>query len=60
MNSTFFDKDEIELVRKKLGWMYKPFEIPKNILNEWIKIGSKGSKIENKWNKTYNLSLIHI
>ena len=47
-------KDEIELVRKKLGWMYKPFEIPKNILNEWNKIGNKGSKIENKWNKTYN------
>ena len=25
-------KDEIKLVRKKLGWKYKPFEIPKNIL----------------------------
>ena len=47
-------KDEIELVRKKLGWIYKPFEVPKNILNEWNKIGSKGSKIENKWNKIYN------
>ena len=47
-------KDEIELVRKKLGWKYKPFEIPKNILNEWNKIGNRGSKIEKKWNKIYN------
>ena len=47
-------KDEIELVRKKLGWKSKPFEIPKNILNEWNKIGNKGSKIENKWKKIYN------
>ncbi len=47
-------KDEIDLVRKKLGWKYKPFEIPKNILNEWNKIGNRGSKIEKKWNKIYN------
>tara|TARA_B100000579_G_scaffold229765_1_gene188219 strand:- start:1205 stop:3115 length:1911 start_codon:yes stop_codon:yes gene_type:complete len=45
--------DEIELVRKKLNWKYKPFEIPKNILNEWKKIGDKGEKIELKWNKIY-------
>ena len=47
-------KDEIELARKKLGWKYKPFEIPKNILNEWNKIGNRGLKIEKKWNKIYN------
>ena len=28
-------KDEIALVRKKLKWSYPPFEIPKNILNDW-------------------------
>ncbi len=44
-------KIEIELVRKKLDWNYKPFEIPKNILNEWRKIGKKGSFEEKKWNK---------
>jgi transketolase len=27
--------DEIKLVRKSLDWKYKPFEIPKSILNEW-------------------------
>ena len=45
--------DEIKLVRKSLGWKYKPFEIPNNILNEWKKIGNKGVKLESKWNKTY-------
>jgi len=45
--------DEIKLVRKKLQWKYKPFEIPYKILKEWKKIGNKGSKIETKWNKIY-------
>ena len=34
-------KDEVDLVRKKLKWSYKPFEIPKNIMNEWKKIGKR-------------------
>ena len=46
-------EDEIKLVRKNLGWRYTPFEIPKNILNEWKRIGNKGSKIENKWNRNF-------
>ena len=46
-------EEEIELVRKKLNWKYKAFEIPKNILKEWRKIGEKGIKIETKWNKIY-------
>ena len=45
--------DEVKLVRKKLDWNYKPFEIPKNILVEWKKIGQKGIKIEERWNKIY-------
>ena len=46
--------DEIQLVRKKLGWNYGPFKIPKNILREWRSIGNKGEKVENKWNKIYD------
>ncbi len=46
--------EEIELARKKLGWNYKPFQVPKNILDAWRKIGQKGEKIEQKWNKSYN------
>jgi len=46
-------EDEIKLVRQVLDWKYKPFEIPKNILNEWKKIGNKGAKLESNWNKIY-------
>ncbi len=46
--------DEVDLVRKKLKWKYKPFEIPKEILNEWRKIGDKGALHEKKWNTIYN------
>ena len=45
--------NEIKLVRKFLDWKYKPFEIPKNILNEWKKIGNKGIKLEANWKKFY-------
>ena len=34
--------EEIALVRKKLKWNNKPFEIPQEILDEWRKIGDKG------------------
>ena len=45
--------DEINLVRKKLKWNYKPFEIPDEVLKDWKKIGYKGEKNEEKWNKKY-------
>jgi transketolase len=32
---------KLNLLEKNLNWKYKPFEIPKNILNEWRKIGKK-------------------
>jgi transketolase len=46
--------EEIKLVRKKLEWNYKPFEIPKKILKIWRDIGKKGQKVEGNWNKAYN------
>jgi transketolase len=45
--------DEINLVRKKLQWRHKPFDIPKELLNQWRKIGQQGSIKEKKWNKIY-------
>ena len=41
-------EEEIRLVRKKLKWKYEPFEIPKNLLNEWNEIGIKASKNATK------------
>jgi len=45
--------DEISLVRKKLQWHYKAFDIPKDLLSQWRKIGQQGSNEEKKWNKIY-------
>ena len=47
--------DEISLVRKKLNWNFKPFEIPKKLSNEWKKIGLKGLLAEKKWSKQFNI-----
>jgi len=47
-------EEEVALVRKKLKWNHKPFEIPKEILGEWRKIGEKGALDEKKWNLIYN------
>ena len=47
---------EIKLVRKKLNWNYKPFEIPENILSAWREIGMKAkfkSEKEEKKNKKF-------
>ena len=41
-------KNEINLVRKKLGWTYEPFYIPKNILSAWRNIGNIASKRAKK------------
>jgi transketolase len=45
---------EVQLVRKKLKWKYGSFEIPKNMLNEWRKIGKRGNLQEKKWKSIYN------
>jgi len=47
-------EEEVALVRKKLKWKYEPFKIPRDILNEWRKIGEKGILEEKKWNHIYN------
>jgi len=47
-------ESEVELVRKKLKWKHNAFEIPKEILNKWRKIGEKGNLFEKKWNSTYS------
>ena len=48
-------EEEINLVRKKLNWNYKPFEIPSEIKKLWREIGDKASakaeKDEAKYQK---------
>jgi len=46
-------EEEVQLVRKKLNWKFEPFVIPKEILNEWRKIGEKGISQEKNWNTVY-------
>ena len=48
-------QDEITLVRKKLNWKYKPFEIPDRILNAWRDIGNKASLAAEKFNSKNNI-----
>jgi len=45
--------DEIKLVREKLDWKFRPFQIPNKLLYEWRKIGDKGQKLEKNWYKIY-------
>ena len=47
-------ENEVKLVRKKLKWTHEPFVIPKNIIEEWRKIGKKGQIKEEKWKKIYS------
>ncbi len=45
-------EEEISIVRKKLKWNNRPFEVPQEILDEWREIGNKGEQLENKWLET--------
>jgi len=46
-------EEEIKLVRKKLNWKHEPFEIPKNLLDEWNNIGKKASKNATRHENKY-------
>jgi transketolase len=46
-------EDEIKLVRKKLNWSHDPFQLPKNLLDEWKKIGDKAGKKANQHEKKH-------
>jgi transketolase len=50
-------EDEIKLVRKRLKWNYKPFQIPDILLSQWRKIGEKNSQKAKKHEKKYKKTL---
>jgi len=45
--------EDLELVRQRLNWKYKPFEVPEKILKEWRDCGEKGRKDYKKWLQTF-------
>ncbi len=42
-------EDEIDLVRKKLNWSHKAFEIPNDLLKAWREFHVRNIKIRNEW-----------
>ena len=46
--------EEIKLTRENLEWDYEPFEIPKEILDEWSHT-EEGQNVEESWIKTFSL-----
>ncbi len=48
--------DEVERVKEKLDWKSKPFEVPKEILNNWRSSVERGSKIRKQWEDRFNIS----
>ena len=43
--------EEIEAMRKNLGWTAAPFEIPADILSAWRNAGKRNEKAYNQWVK---------
>ena len=41
--------EEVKLTRKNLNWLYEPFEIPKDLLNEWRLFGNRNKNIKTRW-----------
>ncbi len=48
--------DEVEKVKKELNWKSNPFEVPKDILNDWRDSVDRGSKIRKEWEDRLNKS----
>ena len=45
--------DEIKLVREKLNWSYKPFQIPETIYSEWNAV-KRGADAESQWQERFS------
>jgi len=46
-------EEEIKLVRKKLNWKHEPFKLPKDLLDQWKKIGDKAKERAEKHEKKF-------
>ena len=45
---------EIKGMREALGWTHGPFVVPKNIKDAWLKVGTRGAKARQNWEKHTN------
>jgi len=52
-------EEEIKLVRKKLKWNYKSFEIPDTLLDQWRKIGAQNLKNVKKYEQKYKKTIFN-
>lgn len=48
--------DEIEASRQVLKWLNMPFDMPKEVLDQWREIGAKGAKESAAWEQRLNSS----
>lgn len=49
-------EDELAGAKKAIGWEHGPYEIPKDLLDQWRAIGKKGSSVNKKWQETLDKS----
>ena len=52
-------EEEINLIRKKLGWNNEPFDIPEKILNLWKKNGLRNIDERKSWEKIFSHSVYY-
>ena len=52
-------EEEINLIRKKLGWNNGPFDIPEKILNLWKKNGLRNIDERKSWEKIFSNSVYY-
>ena len=52
-------EEEINLIRKKLGWNNEPFDIPEKILNLWKKNGLRNIDERKSWDKIFSNSVYY-
>ena len=52
-------EEEINLIRKKLGWNNEPFDIPEKILNLWKKNGLRNMDERKSWEKIFSNSVYY-
>lgn len=48
--------DEIAATREVLKWLHLPFDMPKEILDQWRAVGAKGAALSQEWESRLNAS----